>query len=168
MAKFNAEGIDGLMISFEEFSQIPDDVVEKILTAGGEVVVEAHKRSLDRLGLVDTSKLKDSIKAHSKVGTKNGERLRYVLVYPGGTRGKRNRRKVTKVYKNSKHGRTYTVGGDTVKVTNNDVGFIHEFGAPHRNIPASQWMRKANEESADEMVAAEFAEYDKWLKSLDL
>ncbi|MBQ8389990.1 MAG: hypothetical protein IJX52_03310 [Oscillibacter sp.] len=168
MAKFNAQGIEGLELSLEQFAQIPDDVVEAMLMAGGEVVVEAHKRSIEALGLVDTRKLKDSIKAHSKVTTKDGIRQRSVLVYPTGKRGTRNRKKVTKTYKRSKSGRTYTVGGDTVDVTNNEVGFVHEFGAPSRGIPAKQWMRTANEASADATTAAEFEVYDKWAKSLNL
>lgn len=168
MAQFNAEGIDGLMLTLKQFSEIPDEVVEKMLEAGGEVVVAAHKQSLQSLGLVDTHALMDSIKAHSKVGVKDGVRKRYVLVYPTGKHGTRNRRKVTKTYKRSKHGTTYTVGGDTVDVTNSEVGFIHEYGAPRKGIPAKQWMKKANEACAAQMVNAEFSVYDQWLKSLDL
>ena len=168
MARFNAQGIEGLELSLEQFAQIPDDVVEAMLKAGGEVVVAAHKRSIETLGLMDTKKLRDSIKAHPKVITKDGVKMRSVLVYPTGKRGTRNRKKVTKTYKNSRHGRTYTVGGDTVDVTNNEVGFIHEFGAPERGIPASQWMRTANEASADATTAAEFEVYDEWAKSLNL
>ena len=168
MAKFNAQGIEGLQLSMQEFAEIPDDVVERMLEAGGEVVVAAHKRSIQSLGLVDTHALEKSIQAHSKVGTRDGKRQRYVLVYPTGKHGTRNRKKVTKTYKRSKHGRTYTVGGDTVDVTNSEVGFIHEYGAPKKGIPAKQWMAKANEACAEEMVNAEFAVYDAWLKSKNL
>ena len=168
MAQFNAKGIDGLMLSLQEFEEIPDAVVEQILEAGGDVVVAAHKQSIQSLGLVDTQALMNSIRAHSKVGMKDGMRQRYVLVYPTGKHGTRNRRKVTKTYKRSKHGRTYTVGGDTVDVTNSEVGFIHEYGAPRKGIPAKQWMKKANEACAAQMVNAEFSVYDQWLKSLDL
>lgn len=168
MAKFNAEGIDGLMLSLQEFQEIPDDVVEEMLEAAAKVVVDAQKKSIQSLGLVESGKLIKSIKAHSKVGKIDGVRKRYVLVYPTGKHGTRNRKLVIKKYKRSKHGRTYTVGGDTVAVTNNEVGFIHEFGAPKRGIPAKQWMRKANESCAEKMVNAEFVIYDKWLKSKDL
>lgn len=168
MAQFNAEGIDGLMLSLQEFAEIPDNIVEEMLDAAGNVVVQAHKKSLQSLGLVDTQKLMNSIQAHSKVGKKDGVRKRYVLVYPTGKHGSRNRKKVTKTYKRSKHGRTYTVGGDTVDVTNSEVGFIHEYGAPRKGIPAKQWMKKANEACAEQMVSAEFAVYDRWLRSKDL
>lgn len=166
MAMFNATGIEGLELSFKEFAEIPDDVVENMLTAAGEVIVDAHKASIRKLGLVDTGALARSIKYHSKVGYRGGERKRYVLVYPTGNHGQRNRKAITKAYKRSKHGRTYTVGGDTVKVTNSEVGFIHEYGAPRRGIPASQWMRKANENAADAMVEAELRVYSEWLRKI--
>lgn len=168
MAQFNAQGIEGLELSLKEFAEIPDDVVEEMLDAASEVVVAAHKQKIQSLGLVDTGQLMNSIKAHKKAGSKSNDFHRYVVVYPTGKHGSYNRKKVTKVYKNSKHGRTYDVGGDVKNVTNNDVGFVLEYGAPKRGIPAYQWMRSANEESADSVAGAEFAVYDKWLKSKGL
>ena len=164
MAKFNATGIEGLALSFQEFAAIPDEVVEEMLDAAAEVAVRAHKRKLRMLNLVDTGKLADSIRAFRKV--RNG--IRSVVIYPYGKHGERKRKKVTKRYKNSQSGRTYTVGGYVKEVTNNEVGFIHEFGAPKRGIPAKQWMRKANEECAPEVEQVEFEIYDRWLKSLNL
>lgn len=168
MARFNAEGIEGLELSMTDFIEIPDAVVEEMLDAGAEVAVRAQKSKIQSLGLVDTWKLRDSIQAHKKAGgTKNGWK-RYVLIYPTGKHGTRNRKKVTKEYKRSKHGRAYTVGGDTKDVTNSEVGFIHEFGAPQRGIPAQQWMESANESCADAVAAAEFEVYNQYLKSKNL
>lgn len=168
MAKFNAQGIDGLMLSFEEFSDIPDSVVEEMLDAGGKVAVSAHKGKLQALGLVDTGKLVESVKAHPKAGGAENGWKRHVLIYPTGKHGEYSRKKVTKAYKRSKHGRTYDVGGDVKPVTNSEVGFIYEFGAPHRGIPAKQWMRDANEECSDAVAEAEFSVYDQYLKSKNL
>lgn len=168
MAKFNAQGIDGLALSLEEFAELPDEVVEDILMAGGEVVAEAQRRSIQALNLVESRKLMKSIRVFSKVKTVDGIRKRLVQVYPYGKHHEYTRKVRTKVYKNSKHGRTYTVGGDQKEVTNNEVGFVHEFGAPKRKIPAKQWMRRANESSAEAMTAAEFQVYDRWLKSKGL
>lgn len=168
MAKFNAEGVEGLELSLKEFSEIPDAVVEEILSAGADVVVKAQKEKIQELFPKGTKTLRDSIRKFPKSGGRNNGWKRYVLVYPYGKHGTWNRRAVTKKYKRSKHGRTYTVGGDTKAVTNNDVGFVLEFGAPKRNIKAYQWMRKANESSAAAMVAAQFRVYDEWLKSLNL
>jgi hypothetical protein len=171
VAKFNATGIDGLRLDFEKFAVIPDDVVEGILDAGAKVVVRAHKASVRKLlsKTLDSKTrglLEKSIKAHKKAKDRNGNR--HVLVYPEGPHHKYKRREVTKVYSRSKHGRTYTVGGDVKTVPANEVGFIQEYGAPKRNIKATQWMLRANESSADDMAAAEFAVYDNWLKSNNL
>lgn len=164
MAKFNATGIEGLCLSFEEFAAIPDSVVDEMLDAEAGIVVKAHKRSIRSLGLVDSGKLESSIKAHKKVG--RGQR--YILVYPSGAHHKYSGVEKTKVYKVSKHGRTYTTGGGIKTATSGDVGFVHEFGAPKRGIKASQWMLKANEQCADEAVGAAMTVYDEWLKSIDL
>lgn len=168
MAKFNAQGIEGLELSLQEFAQLPDEVVEEMLDAAAEVTVRSHKAKIRTLGLVDTGKLAGSVKAFKKAGGQKNGWKRFVLVYPAGKHGTRNRKKVTKTYKNSKSGRTYSYGGDTKDVTNSEVGFIHEFGAPKRGIPAKQWMRKANAECAAEVEAAEFAVYDRYLKSKGL
>ena len=168
MARFNAQGIEGLELSFEEFCDIPDEVVEEMLDAGGAVAVEAQKRKIQSLGLVDTGKLRDSIKAHKKTGGERNGWQRHLLIYPTGKHSTYHRKEVTKEYKRSKHGRTYTFGGDIKDVTNNDLGFIYEFGAPNRGIPAQQWMREANEECADEVAQAEYEVYDKFLKSKNL
>lgn len=173
MAKFNATGIEGLQLSMEEFAKIPDEVVEEMLEAGGKVTVEAHKRKLESLGLFNPlskafKHLKDSIKALSKVRTRDGVRQRYVVVYPQGKHHTYNRRKVTKTYKNSKSGRTYTVGGDTKVATAGEVGFVLEYGAKKQGIKPYQWMRKANDECAAAVEAAEMEVYDRWLDSLGL
>lgn len=156
------------MLSLEEFSKIPDDVVEDMLDAAGKVVVAAQQSKIRSLGLVESGRLLSSVRAFPKAGNRRNGWNRYVLVYPYGKHGDRKRRAVTKTYKSSKSGRQYTVGGDIVDVTNNEVGFIHEFGAPKRGIPAKQWMRAANEECAEAVSAAEFAVYEKWLKSINL
>ena len=168
MARFNARGIEKLQLSMQEFSEIPDDIVEKMLVAGGEVVVSYQRRKIRSIGLVDSWKLHNSLKIVPKAGTVKNGWQRYVLVYPAGTHGTYRRRSVTKVYKRSKSGRTYTVGGDIKKTTNSEVGFIQEFGAPKKRIRPKQWMRLANEESADAMVMAELRVYDEWLQSKDL
>lgn len=172
MAKFNARGIEGLTLSYEEFTQIPDEIVEEMLEAGSKVVVEAHKAKIRELGLISEAErpihLVDSIKAFHKAGGAQNGWQRYVLVYPAGKHGTRKRRLVTKEYKRSKHGRTYTYGGDVKDVTNSEVGFIQEYGAPKKGIRAKQWMRLANEECAKAMVDAEFEVYDRWLKSKNL
>lgn len=169
MAEFNATGLQELGLSLQQIEEIPDEIAYEMLQAASEVVVDAQKRSLRALGLVDTGELADSIGVYKRKSFKrNKGGQRYVIVHPDGNRRKYTSRVKTKTYKRSKHGTTYTVGGKLVTTTNSEIGFIHEFGAPNKGIPASQWMSKANEESADRATEAELAVYDRFLKSKNL
>ena len=162
---FTVKGLDEFSLSLKEMAELPESVKDNMLQAGADILIPALKRKLEALGLVDSKKLRDSIKAFRKI--RYGEPV--YKIYPAGKRGQRKRRAVTKTYKNSKHGRTYTVGGDTVDVTNGEVGFIHEFGAEKtRHIPAKMWMLTTVEENAAKVEAAEAAVYDEWLKSKNL
>lgn len=111
MATFNATGIEGLDLSLEEFAAIPDNVVEEMLDAAGQVVVRHHKAQIRAQGLVHSGKLAGSIEAHKKAGSARNDYQRYVLVYPTGRHHIYQSRGVTRQYKRSKHGRTYTKGG---------------------------------------------------------
>ena len=118
---------------------------------------EAMRRSLRRMGLVKTGQLMNSIVAVRKTG-KDG-RI-YYLAYPKG-----RRKAEPHVLSVSNVNRVNPLHTYAKPPTNNDVGFVFEFGAPKRGIQPRQWMRTANEESADDVVAAEFKVYDDWLKS---
>ena len=147
-----------------EIAEIPENIVDEMLDAQAKVVVAAHKSSIISKGLHKSGLLASSIKSIKK---RNGGK-RYVLVYPTGDHHKYSGREKTGVYARSKSGRTYTYGGGTKTATNNDVGFVHEFGSDGRNIKASQWMKEANERSAEETTQAAFRVYDNWLKSKNL
>lgn len=162
MARFNATGIEGLNISFEQFQKIPDSVVDNMLAAGGKVIVAEQKRSAAALGLRRTGTFISSIQMFPKVS--NG--TRYVLVYPYGSHHKYSGRVKTKTYARSKHGTTYTTGGGSKTTTNNDIGFIHEFGG-HGNA-AKNWMKNANARATDEMLSEMLRVYDDWLKTINL
>lgn len=161
---FTVRGLDEFSLSLAEMAELPESVKDNMLRAGADALIPALRRKLEALGLVDTGKLRDSITAFRKL--RHGEVI--YKIYPAGKRRERKRRTVTKAYKRSKHGRTYTVGGNTVDVTNGEVGFIHEFGAGKRGIPATMWMLTTVEENADKVEAAEAAVYDEWLKSKNL
>ena len=168
MATFNAKGIEGLELSMEQFAAIPDNVVEEMLDAAGRVVVRYHKTEISAQGLMKSGKLLGSIKAHPKAGSARNDWKRYVLVYPTGQHHMYQSRVVTRQYARSKHGRTYTRGGDAKVVTNSEVGFIQAYGAPRKGIRATDWMSKANAKAAPEVEKAELTVYDRWLKSLNL
>lgn len=161
---FTVRGLDEFSLSLKEAAELPNSVKDDMLKAGADVLVTALKKKIEALGLIKTGSLLNSIQAFRKL--RHGEII--YRIYPYGKHGTRNRRAVTKVYKQSKHGRTYTVGGDTVDVTNNEVGFIHELGASRRGIPAKMWMHSTVEASAAQVEAAEFAVYDEYLKSKNL
>ncbi len=140
-------GLEECELFLDELANIPEDVIYDMLEAEAEIVVEAQKKELDTLGLVSAAAtMRDSIKADKK--RRNQGQVRYINVYPHGVHHLYRARVTTKKYKRSKSGRTYTYGGGVKKSNNAEVAFIHEFGAPSRNIPAKQWMRKANEKAA--------------------
>lgn len=169
MAEFRASGANDLMLSLKELEEIPHEVQYQMLDAGADVLIAAQKNSVRAKGLVKDKKLLNSISAHRKLSKdKYGYFSPSVLVYPEGQHHKYRRRVVTKVYKRSKHGRTYTVGGNLKTVTNAEVGFIQNFGARHRGIRPTSWMDTANEQAAGAVEAAEAAVYDRWLKSKNL
>lgn len=156
MAEFSSD-VGQLMLNMQQIAEIPEDVIDEMLQAGSKVGVEAMRRSLRRMGLVKTGQLADSLVAVRKTG-KDG-RI-YYLAYPKG-----RRKAEPHVLSVSNVTRVNPLHSHAKPPTNNEVGFVLEFGAPNRGIEARQWMRIANEESADDVVAAEFKIYDDWLKS---
>lgn len=145
MARFSCNDIDGLVLSIEEVAQLPDGVMDDILTAGAEVIKKAHIASINQRFDKRTAKLIGSPSIFLKRGRQGG---RYALIYPKG-----------------EHHRYHAKKGDGV-ARNADVGFVLEFGGHGNN--AVGWMREANESSADAMVSAEEKVYDAWLKSKNL
>ena len=129
-------------LSFEELAVIPEETQYQILEAGAEVAKAAHKRTLLAMDLVQSGQLYGSLKIQRKKA-KDGSPFVYVL--PTGNR-------------------IPTIYHPDPKTTNAAVGFFHEFGAHYKGIEAKEWMRTANEQSADEVLAAEEAVYDEYLR----
>lgn len=145
MASFNTSGIDDAIAQLAELARLSEDAADDILRAMASVVEKAQQSKIRSLGLVSTGELAGSITAELKTG----EHGHYALVYPRGTHH---------TYKSRRTGRRSTA-------TNAEVGFVHEYGAPQRNIPAKHWMRTANEESAEARVSAGQAALDKFIDS---
>ena len=162
--------MEGLTLSLTTLAEMPPETIQEIVAAGAEVVMKEQQRMIKKLGLFKTGALHGSIEAvHRK--TKYDDRFSFeMIVYPYGTR----KYYISKVQHKYGYGykfranRHYTTGGKRKAVTNNDVGFIHEFGAPKKGIKPKQWMKKANINAEEAMVQAEFAVYDRFLKSKDL
>lgn len=141
MASFKCEDFASYSFSLEEIAQIPNEVRHEMLEAGANIMVEALRDAVPS----DTGKLKKSIKKQKKQD-KNGFEFYYVL--PTGSR------------------RNPT--GKHTKVSNASIGFIMEYGAPHRNIAARQWMKTAVEKNADNVLNAERKIYDEFINSKGL
>lgn len=161
MARFAVHGLDALIEDMLALSEIPESVVDNMLKTSADIALRAMKQSIQSLGLVDTSQLLNSLVAVQK---RNKQGKIYYLIYPRGTRkdmyvGARLRRVGIKGRRKN---------GQAIKMTNNDVGFVLEFGAPRRNKKAYQWMRTALEGCADEVLAAQTRIYDEWLESKNL
>lgn len=177
MAKFDTMGLDALVLNLDEIGDIPEDVLDNMLEAGGRVIVNAHKAELQEQGLVKSHKLVDSVAIHKKATNSNhgigsgdfrpGIDTKYVLIYPKGTHHTYKAKAGTYTKMNwGRPGETKTKGGGTANATNQDVAFVHEFGG-HGNT-ATQWMRVANEKHAGEAVEAEAAVFFKWQQSHNL
>lgn len=157
MAKFAVHGIDALIEDMLALSEIPEDVVDKMLSASADIALRAMRASLEKLGLIDTYQLIGSLVAVPK---KSKDGKLYYLIYPRGTR--KTMYVAGKLRRVSIKGRRKS--GQAIKMTNNDVGFVLEFGAPRKNKKAYQWMRTALEGCADQILAVQTRIYDDWLK----
>lgn len=161
MADFSVQGLNDLMLSMQEIEEIPENVVDDMLNAAAEIGTAAMKTELQGLGLVETGQLINSLRVLKKKD-KNGKL--YYRVYPSGSR--KNSIIDGRLRRVSIKGRRKN--GSAIKMGNNDVGFVLEFGAPRANKRAYQWLRSALEASADSISAEQTRIFDKWLKSKNL
>lgn len=168
MASLTTSGIEGLSLSMAELAKLPDEVIRGMLLAQGEVVKNAQQAEIGSLGLVHSGKLQTSIAVDPKYRTDKDGVTRYINVYPKGTHHTYAGRMKTKVYKVSKHGRTYSYGGGQKTATDQDVGFVQEFGSKRRGIARSEWMKKANEKAEAEAERAAMKVYENYLNKLNL
>ena len=121
MAKFEVRGIGDVISAFESIASIPSSVMKEILNAQADVVTAAQQRAAPR----NMGTLSASIKKKSPRITYDGG---YIMVAPEG------------IHHSNKSGRSRyrNRGGRSRGETRNaEVAFIHEYGAPGRNSPAS-------------------------------
>lgn len=139
MANFNVTGLDELALSIQDLANLPDSVLDDMLNAGADVIAEGQKAVGRRMGVHLTGVMLDSIQKSKKTKAASAAG-RYIDVYPGGTNAKGRR--------------------------NAEVAFVNEYGTTRQE--PRPFMRTANEEYADQMVAAQYKEYDDYLKSKNL
>lgn len=147
MAKFMTRGVDELILSLEQLATTPEETQYSILEAGASALIPRWKETLQ--SMKRTGQLIESIKA----ARKKGETL-IVAITPKGKR------------KGAYTGQRKTHGGGTYQGTNAEVAYVLEYGTPR--MAATHWMETTNEEASDEVVAAEAAVWDDYLKSLNL
>lgn len=168
MADFNTTGFEGLSLGLEELADLPENVLQDMLEAKGEVVRTAQVQKIKEMGLVESHQLEESITVNKKmrVNRDYDGMQRFITVYPAGIRRNRDGTDQTAIYKFKKRRRGKT---ESVRaVSNTDVAFIAEFGAPRKGLVPKQWMRLANEEAADDAAQAAMRVYEEWLDTLDL
>lgn len=147
MAKFSTRGVDELILSLEQLATTPEETQYSILEAGASALIPRWKETLQ--SMKRTGQLIESIKA----ARKKGETL-IVAITPKGKR------------KGAYTGQRKTHGGGTYQGTNAEVAYLLEYGTPR--MAATHWMESTNEEASDEVVAAEAAVWDDYLKTLNL
>lgn len=147
MAKFSTRGVDELILSLEQLATTPEETQYSILEAGASALIPRWKETLQ--SMKRTGQLIESVKA----ARKKGETL-IVAITPKGKR------------KGAYTGQRKTHGGGTYQGTNAEVAYLLEYGTPR--MAATHWMETTNEEASDEVVAAEAAVWDEYLKSLNL
>lgn len=146
MASFNNYGLDDLILGFERLAEMPEDVIDEMLDVQAQIIIKEQKQSAPR----NTGTLADSISDNKTVKSYDGA---YKIIYPKGKHHTTGNSK----YRKSKKG--------TRTVTNAEVGFIHEYGAMGRGIPASGWMRKANEKAEGQALKAGQSVLDNYTKN---
>lgn len=151
MAKFNVLGFDAFAADLEAAKELSTDEVFSILEAGGAVVLRAMRQKLADLNYVLTGRLRDSIEVVRR--PTRGDPA--VLIYP---RGKHH----------SYHGRDSKGRrgkGGIEAASASEVGFVLNYGAPSRGIPAFHWMEPAVEFSGPETTEAMQEEFNAILDS---
>ena len=165
MAYFDFPSVGDIIKDFEKIENLPEQVIDEMLEAQAKVIVAAQERAVEEYGLIDTGELKNSISANKKWRVEKRGFDRYIDVYPKGTRKKR---KLTSYRVSKKRRRIDSFRVYKRLVTNNEVAFIHEFGAASKNIPAKHWIKNANEGVAEEAAEVAGKIFEKFLNSLNL
>lgn len=147
MAKFSTRGVDELTLSLEQLATTPEETQYSILEAGASALIPRWKETLQ--SMKRTGQLIESVKAARKKGE-----TPIVAITPKGKR------------KGAYTGQRKTHGGGTYQGTNAEVAYVLEYGTPR--MAATHWMETTNEEASDEVVAAEAAVWDDYLKTLNL
>lgn len=150
MAHMTVEGLGPLIDDLATLANLPDVVIEDMLNAGADVVVEAQRSEIQRQwnGPYSIGVSAKTVKKDRKIRvsrTYYGSLEHYINVYPQGTRKR---------------------GGKSVR--NAEIAFINEYGAPGRHIAARPAIGTANAKTEKEAVDAGERVYHAYLDSKNL
>lgn len=144
MAKFTCNGMDEISASFEQLANITDEDKMAVIMPAARLLLTRQKEKIQSLFNQVTGALADSL----TIQEKSDDSGAYAQIYlkgkhPGSSTGKRKGKRRS----NGKY-----------SGTNAEIGYILEYGSPR--IAATHWMENANEEAADEVIAAEEAAWN--------
>lgn len=138
MAEFDVSGLDDLMLSLQDVADLPETVQDAMLDAQADVVLQAQQSAAQ--AIADTGQTVRSLRK-SKPRTRKG--VRSISITFAGSR---------------KRGETTT--------RNAEIAFVNEYGK--KGVPARNFIRKANEQSAAASTQAAKEIYDQYLQSKGL
>lgn len=139
MASFSFNGADTLSASFEDMANLTDSERMSVIMPGAKLLMERQRSKILTLFNRRTGALADSL----DIQERSDENGAYAHIY---LKGKHPRSGIGKRLKKGKSSGRYSG-------TNAEVGYILEYGSPR--IAASHWMETANEESSDDVAAAQ-------------
>ena len=138
MAEFDVSGLDDLMLSLQDVADLPETVQDAMLDAQADVVLQAQQSAAQ--AIADTGQTARSLRK-SKPRTRKG--VRSISITFAGSRKR----------------------GDTT-TRNAAIAFVNEYGK--KGVPARNFIRKANEQSAAASTQAAASVYDQYLQSKGL
>ena len=149
MAHISVDGLGPLIDDFMTLSFLPGEVVDGMLGAGADVIVEAQRAEVQRQwkGPYSMGISAKSIKKDRKIRTSRNYCgvEHYINVYPQGTR-KRGKK----------------------SVRNAEIAFINEYGAPKRGITPRPAIAAANTKAEQQAVEAGERVFNAYLDSKNL
>ena len=148
MARLRVDAIDVLIDDLSSLATLPDTVLEDILNAEADVIVQAQRAEIERQwkGPYSMRISAKSVKKDRKMkGLGDRGFYHFINIYPQGTR---------------------TRGEESIR--NAEIAFINEYGAPSRGIAARPALGPATERKKREAVEAGEKVYHAYLDSKNL
>lgn len=145
MATFSFNGLDEISASFEQIAKLTDEDKMSVIMPAAKLLLERQRQKILALFTQRTGDLADSL----TIEQRSGDDGVMAYIFPkgkhrGSSTGKRKR-------KNGRSNGKYSG-------TNAEVAYILEYGSPR--IAATHWLENANEESEEEVIAAQQSAWD--------